>query len=76
MKTLKDLFDYRPTRHPVPPVTTRAGALVVRFGHWTIDVKGREFCATGKMRDFFFILGRKRAEFLREREKNSLKKFL
>ena len=35
MKKLKDTFDDRPTRPSGPPVTTRAGALVVRFEHWT-----------------------------------------
>lgn len=37
-KKLKGLFGNRPTRpsvSPVPSVTTRAGALVVRFEHWT-----------------------------------------
>jgi len=46
-------------------------------GVWTIDVKGMEFCAMRKTRDSFFAkLGRKSAGVLREREKNSLKKFL
>ena len=36
-KKLKDLFVYRPPVHPSTrqPVTTRAGALVVRVEHWT-----------------------------------------
>ena len=31
-KKLKGLFGNRP---PIPSVTTRAGALVLRFEHWT-----------------------------------------
>ena len=36
-KKLKDLFGNRQPVHPStrPPVTTRAGALVVRVEHWT-----------------------------------------